>query len=177
MNRRIVIRNMALAVSGLVLLPGCDLGSKKAAVQELHPYLSPSQEGLLTQVVDTIIPATDTPGAKDLNVHVFVQKMLIDCNEKETQDNVVTGLKTLKAKAKQQYGKTFGACTTEERIALLSAMEKSEVAAEQDFYRTVKGLTVRGYMTSEYVMMNLTHYEAVPGYYYGCVPVDSKPIS
>ncbi len=177
MNRRVVIRNMALAVSGLVLLPGCDLGSKKEAAEELQPYLSASQEGLLTQVVDTIIPATDTPGAKALNVPIFVQKMLVDCYEKETQDNVVKGLDALKAKAKQQYGKRFHACTTEERIALLAAMEKSEVVAEQDFYKTVKSLTVRGYMNSEYVMMNLTHYEAVPGHYYGCVPVDSKTLS
>ena len=177
MNRRVVIRNMAMAVTGLVLLPGCDLASKKAPAEELEPYLSTSQESLLEQVVDTIIPATDTPGAKELNVHLFVQKMVTDCYEKEAQENLVSGLKTLEAKAKQKHGRMFGACSTDERIALLKAMEQSGEVSEQEFYKLVKGLTVRGYMNSEYVMMNLTHYEAVPGHYYGCVPVDSKTLS
>jgi len=177
MNRRVVIRNMALAVTGLVLLPGCDLSTKKAVAHELQPYLSPSQEGLLAQVVDTIIPATDTPGAKDLNVHLFVQKMVTDCYEKEAQENLVNGLEALKTKAKKAHGKAFDACSTAERIALLRGMEQSGEAMEQEFYKLVKGLTVQGYMSSEYVMMNLTHYEAVPGHYYGCVPVNSKTLS
>ena len=177
MNRRVVIRNMALAVSGLVLLPGCDLSSKKATAQDLEAFLSPGQEDLLAQVVDTIIPATDTPGARDLNVHLFVQKMVTDCHGKEAQENLVKGLQALKAEAKQKHGKVFEACSSEERIELLRAMEQSGDTAEQEFYTLVKGLTVRGYMNSEYVMMNLTHYEAVPGHYYGCVPVDSKTLS
>ncbi|WP_237586743.1 gluconate 2-dehydrogenase subunit 3 family protein [Pontibacter russatus] len=177
MNRRVVIKHMALAVTGLVLLPGCDLGSKKAAAQEMQPFLSPDQEGLLAQVVDTIIPATDTPGAKELNVHLFVQKMVTDCYEKEAQENLVNGLDALEAKAKKAHDKAFDACSAEERIALLRAMEQSGDTGEQEFYKLVKGLTVRGYMNSEYVMMNLTHYEAVPGHYYGCVPVDSKTLS
>lgn len=168
---------MALAVSGLVLLPGCDLGSKSALTEELQPYLTPSQESLLTHVVDTIIPATDTLGAKELNVPIFVQKMVLDCYEKETQDNLVYGLDTLKARAKKAHSKTFDKLATAERIALLQAMEKSEDAREQDFYRTVKGLTVRGYMNSEYVMMNLTNYQAVPGHYHGCVPVEAKTLT
>ena len=177
MNRRVVIRNMALAVTGLVLLPGCDLSTKEAAAQELHPSLSPSQEGLLADVVDTIIPSTDTPGAKDLNVHLFVQKLMADCYEKEAQLNFVKGLDALKTKAKKKYGKAFGACNTAERIALLQGMEQSSEPSENEFYKLVKGLTVRGYMNSEYVMMNLTNYQAVPGHYYGCVPVDQKILS
>lgn len=177
MNRRVVIRNMALAVTGLVLLPGCDLSSKKATAQELQPYLSPSQEGLLAHVVDTIIPATDTPGAKDLNVHLFIQKMVIDCYEKEAQANLSKGLDGLKAKAEKKHGQVFEACSTDERIALLRDMEQSDETSESEFYKLVKGLTVRGYMNSEYVMMNLTNYQAVPGHYYGCVPVNQESFS
>ncbi|MFD3001664.1 gluconate 2-dehydrogenase subunit 3 family protein [Pontibacter toksunensis] len=177
MNRRVVIRNMALAVTGLVLLPGCDLSSKEAAAQELQPYLSSDQEGLLAHVVDTIIPATDTPGAKDLNVHLFVQKMVADCYEKEAQLNLVKGLEALKVKSKKKHGKAFEACTTDQRIGLLQGMQQSDEASENEFYKLVKELTVRGYMNSEYVMMNLTDYQAVPGHYYGCVPVEQKILS
>ena len=177
MNRRVVIRNMALAVTGLVLLPGCDLSSKEAAAQELQPYLSPDQEGLLAHVVDTIIPATDTPGAKDLNVHLFVQKMVTDCYEKEAQVNLAKGLEALKAKARKKHSQAFEACSTEERIDLLQSMENSSEVSETEFYKLVKGLTVRGYMNSEYVMLNLTNYQAMPGHYFGCVPVDQKTLS
>ena len=138
MNRRVVIRNMALAVTGLVLLPGCDLSSKEASAQDLLPNLSPGQEGLLIHVVDTIIPATDTPGAKELNVHLFVQKMVADCSEKEAQQNFVKGLEALKARSKKKHGKVFDACSTEERIALLKDLEQSENASENEFYKMVQ---------------------------------------
>jgi hypothetical protein len=168
---------MAVAAAGLVFLPGCDMTSKNVTAQTLQTTLTPSQEALLAHVVDTIIPATDTPGAKDLNVHLFVQKMVQDCYAREAQVNFVKGMDALKDIAKKKHGKSFDACTTEERIALLKGMEQSEDASQKEFYTMAKGLTVRGYMNSEYVMTNLTNYQAVPGHYYGCVPVNQKSLS
>jgi hypothetical protein len=153
------------------------VGSKKVTAQTLQPTLSPSQEELLAHVVDTIIPATDTLGAKDLNVHLFVQKMVQDCYAREAQENFVKGLDAVKAMAKKKHGKAFDACATDERLALLKGLEQSEDASQKEFYAMVKGLTIRGYMNSEYVMTNLTNYQAVPGHYYGCVPVNSKSLS
>ncbi|PRY05689.1 gluconate 2-dehydrogenase subunit 3-like protein [Pontibacter ummariensis] len=168
---------MAWAVVGLAVLPACDFGSKKATAKAVGTSLSPSQEELLAEVVDTIIPATDTPGAKELNVHSFVQQMVTDCYEPKVQENLVKGLDTVEELADKSFSKSFGACTGEERIEVLRKMENAKEEEQKEFYSLVKGLTVRGYMNSEYVMTNLVKYEAIPGHYYGCVPVNEKSLS
>ncbi|WP_347158085.1 gluconate 2-dehydrogenase subunit 3 family protein [Pontibacter chitinilyticus] len=178
MNRRIVLRNMAVAITGLVALPACDLTSKKAAAQAGGPALTLRQEELLGDVVDTIIPKTDTPGAKELDVHHFVQRMVADCYDKETQANLKDGLNTVEAMARKKYEKSFRACSSAERTKLLEQLESSNKEEQKQFYSLVKELTVRGYMNSEYVMTNLVKYEMIPGHYYGSVPVKkSKTLS
>ena len=173
MRRRVALRNIALSVGGLIALPAWANNWHQESVQLTQPFLSPRQEKLLTTVVDTILPVTDTPGAKDLNVHGFVQKMLADCYEKEVQDNFRQGLDTLDSLAKQTFNKSFGASDTTQRIELLKMMELATDANQKEFFTLVKKLTVQGYTTSEYYLTKHTNYNMIPGHFYGCVPAPS----
>jgi hypothetical protein len=179
MNRRIAIRNVALTIGGLVLLPAC----------EAVLFLSSRQEELLAGIVDTIIPATDTLGAKDLNVDAFVKKVVEDCYEKQVQDNFARGLDRVDKLAKEGYGKSFLVLEPAQRLELLAhleqaekeeqkakreQMEPGEQPEEKPFFLLVKELTILGYTSSEYVQTNFLNYNMVPGHYYGCVPVSSK---
>ena len=139
--------------------------------------LSSGQADQLAELVETIIPVTDTPGAKALNVHQFVQKMVADCYDKSAQENLQKGLDSLDGLAKKSFSKPFAEGDTAQRTALLTQLAKSTDTAQKDFYSLVKNLTIRGYMSSEYVMTNLTHYQFIPGHYYGCVPVLAKATS
>ncbi|GAA4405788.1 lactose 3-dehydrogenase subunit gamma LacC [Nibrella viscosa] len=168
---------MAVALGGLMSLPAWADGWNKASVASLPPFLTPAQDALLADIVETIIPATDTPGAKALGVHSFIQKMVADCYEKSVQDNVTKGLATVESLAKQTAGKPFGSLDETQRIALLKQLEQAIDADQKSFYRLVKSLTIQGYMTSEYVMTNITKYEMVPGRYHGCVPVAAKALT
>ena len=164
MNRRVAIRNLTLAAGGLVLLPACSAGQ----------FLTSRQDHLLTDIVDTIIPTTDTLGAKDLNVPTFVQKVVTDCYEKETQEAFLRGLDTVKRLSKEGYGKSFSALVPAQRLELLSQMEEAEDKDQQAFLKLVKELTILGYTNSEYVLTNFSNYSMVPGHYYGCVPVPAR---
>jgi hypothetical protein len=178
MERREALRNMALSIWGLMLLPGCDIGRSKLKPQEMGPLsLSPLQDEALTEAVDTFIPTTDTPGAVDLNVHNFIQKIMADCYEKEEQEEFIKGLSLLQDQAKEKCGTSIGTCSKEQRIDLLASFEQSEEELPKKFYSRLKELTILGYTTSEYVMTNLTNYTMVPGHYYGCVPVTDKKSS
>src|SRR5215204_3345793 len=53
--------------------------------------LSPEQAALLPELVETIIPRTDTPGAKDALVHVFVDLFVKDCYPKAQRDMFLGG--------------------------------------------------------------------------------------
>lgn len=160
---------MAGVLGGLVSLPAWASGWTVESVQSVAPILTVGQLDLLGEMVETIIPATDTAGAKALNVHQFVLKMVADCYDKKAQQNLTNGLDSLDGLAQKAYGKPFAQGDTAQRTALLTQLSKE--ADQKDFYSLVKSLTIRGYMSSEYVMTNLTHYQFIPGHYYGCVPV------
>jgi hypothetical protein len=176
-ERRNALKTMAGALGGLISLPAWANGWTSETVRSTQQIISGSQAELLADMVETIIPATDTPGAKALNVHQFVQKMVADCYDKAAQENFRKGLDSLDGLAKTSFSKPFAEGDVAQRTALLTQLSKSSDTSQKDFYSLVKNLTIRGYMTSEYVMTNLTHYQFMPGHYYGCVPVPAKAVS
>lgn len=177
MKRRSALITLAGAVGGLISLPTWATGWTPDTVRPVRQLLSHSQTDLLADIAETIIPATDTPGAKALNVHQFIQKIVADCSDKPAQQTLQTGLDTANGLAQKAFGKSFGEGDTVQRTAILTQMSQSAEPGQKDFYGLVKGLTIRGYMNSGYVMTNLTHYEMVPGRYHGCVPVPAKAVS
>jgi len=168
---------MARAMGGLVSLPAWANGWTKASVRSIQPTLDGAQDALLAEVVETIIPTTNTPGAKELGVHTFIQKMVTDCFEPAAQQSLTKGLGVVEATAQQRFGKAFAALDTTQRTDLLQSLATVDEPGKKDFYGLVKNLTIRGYLNSEYVMTNLTHYIMAPGHYYGCVPVTPNTVS
>lgn len=177
MERRSALITLAGAVGGLISLPTWASGWTAETVQ-LGRHLSlRDQSDLLADIVDTIIPVTDTPGAKALNVHQFIQKMVTDCFDKPAQATFTNGLGLIDELAQKSVGKPFREGDVTQRTALLTQMSQSADSAQKDFYSMVKNLTIRGYMNSEYVMTNLIHFEFIPGRYHGCVPVVAKAVT
>lgn len=160
-------------VAGAVILPGCDLSSK-SSVETIQSFLSPSQDKLLANLAELIIPVTDTPGAKDLKVHDYIKVMVADCHEPEVQKIFFNGLDTVENLSEKRFGRAFSALDAAQQKQILKRLESSGEEKEKEFYALLKGLTIQGYMTSEYVMTNLTGYQLVPGHYNGCVPVSSE---
>jgi hypothetical protein len=122
-------------------------------------------------MVQTIIPKTDTPGAGDLGVNKFVELMVKDCFDDKAQKVFQSGLSELEHKSKQEYQLSFSAASDAQRKKLLENFSAGGNEAQKAFFNMVKNLTIQGYMSSEYVMTNLTHYELVPARYHGCVPI------
>ncbi len=139
-------------------------------------FLSVTEVNLLAEIVDIIIPATTEaqtaiPGARELNVHQFIEKMITDCYDKATQATFLKGLNGVDDAAQAAIGMPFLEGTVEQRLDILKLMSQSNDATQKAFMALVKNLTIRGYMTSEYVMTNHTHFEMAPARYKGCVPV------
>ena len=175
MERRFAIKQILIMAGGLALLPSCLRDSGKASIALEHLDVSLDQEHLLADITETIIPKTDTPGAKELNLHLFVLKMLDDCYEAADQKLYLEGLNELQDKAQDQFGKTFQQLEVLARRKLLLAVENDKQAspALQRFYEITKGRTIGGYLNSKYVMTNLIKWELVPGRYNGYYPVKS----
>jgi hypothetical protein len=173
MQRRTAIRTLLIIGGGITLLPSCSNEPGKSSINLKNFDISNDQEKLLAEVAGTLIPSTDTPGAKDLSVHLFVLKMLDDCYEKREQQAFIKGLEQLNTIAKKSYGDTFIACAKANRESVLNNVEndKNSDAEVSTFYKIMKRRTIEGYLNSKYVMTKLIPYELVPGRYDGYVPV------
>jgi len=173
MQRRTVIKQLVFASGAIVLLPACLQKDGKASVTLKNIKIAASQEKLLAALTDTILPTTDTPGAKDIGAHLFVLRMVDDCYKKEDQQKFISGLAAFEKQTDSRFGKSFVACASAEREALLKDVEakKTGDAGLEYFYGAVKGLTVQAFTSSKYYLTSVQGFKLVPGPYKGCVPV------
>lgn len=159
MKRRTAIKQLFILAGGMVIATSCTGDRNKASIALSKVDFSKDDEDVLAELVEAIIPETDSPGAKSLNLHLFVMKMVDDCHSPEDQKSFVAGLK----KAKSLHGKSGS-----EILTYFSSLPKDDT-----FLAILKSRTIMGYQNSEYVMKNKVIYELVPGRYDGAVKVNS----
>jgi hypothetical protein len=181
MNRREALSSVALLLGGTLIgsemfLSGCTNENKKIGTAGLE--FSPEDISFLDEVGDTIIPATDTPGAKDAKIGEFMHTIVRDCYNKTDQDIFIAGMAKLNNASKSMNGKYFLESNPEERKNLLISLDKEQKdytankkpADPAHYFRMMKELTIWGYFTSEPGATKALRYVAVPGRYEGCIP-------
>jgi hypothetical protein len=191
MNRRTLLKNLALVIGGAVLLPSCIKSDGTSYVQLKHISLDGDQQKLIADICGTIIPKTDVPGAKELNLHLFVLKMLDDCYKKKDQLAIAKGIDAFNALVQQKYGKAFSDLDTKDREAVLISIEAQNKPKTESktparsfkpqndlsvpplyaFYSAIKQQTIFAYTTSQFFMTKEIVYELVPGRYNVHFPV------
>jgi hypothetical protein len=139
---------------------------------------SSRQIRLLNEIAETILPETDTPGAKAAKVGQFMATIVSDCWEADDQKVFLAGLVTVQAQCKKNYGKPFQRCTPAQRHVYLVQLDEEQKADYQNrkpgepphFFRQLKDLTLWGYFTSEIGATQALRMVEVPGRYEGCIP-------
>ncbi len=179
MNRRDALERVALILGGTVIggaafLQGCKNTTEKAASFSL----SQDQIAFLDEVAETIIPSTDTPGAKAALVGAFMNTMVMDCYKAKDQKIFAGGITEIDNSANHMFGKGFMNITPAQRKSLLNQVNK-ELKAYNDskkeddpnhYFGMMKQLTLLGYFSSEIGATQALRYVAIPGKYEGCVP-------
>jgi len=163
--RREALRRAALVLGGVVSAPlaaGVLAGCEARGVPDgsWHPRaLTPDQAELVATIADQILPPTDTPGARAVGVHRFIDALLAESYSAAERERFVAGLVDL--------GRTFQAGTPDQQRALLERLDREAAP----FFRGLKELTLVGYYTSEIGATRELHHAPVPGRYDGCVPL------
>src|SRR5688572_19452185 len=175
MDRREALKRTAwvlgTAVSAptiMAVLKGC---AAKPTLNWKPVFFTEEQAGLVSQLAETIIPKTDTPGAKEAGVPSFIDLVVKDCYKKEDQEKFVAGLKAFDEQAKSEAGDAFldlDAAKQTEFInkvykQAMEAMKTAEPTADKPFILTMRELTLAGFFTSEPGATQVLQYEAVPG--------------
>jgi hypothetical protein len=147
-------------------------------------YLDNSQ-ALLDALVDVIIPATTTPGAKAAGVGSYVLSAVKNNCDKKTQNNFIDGLKDLQSHCQSKYSKPFEQCdAAQQNDALLNTQKSDKLLggklgkaqkklAGNTFFNILKEFTVYGYCTSKVGAQQGLAYDYIPGSFKGCIPLQS----
>jgi len=180
MNRRDALNRVALLLGGSIVggsafLEGCKSGDKVIAVG--LPF-SPETISFLDEIAETIIPTTDTPGAKAAKVGAFMNTMVTDCYEEKDQKIFIDGMASIDKACEKLHGHGFMKASPEHRKEVLTALDKelkeyNTTKKETDpnhYFGLMKQLTLLGYFSSEIGATQALRYVAVPGRYEGCIP-------
>ncbi len=172
MHRRELLKTLTGIFGMAVTLPSWANGWTSTGLSG-PDLLSKEQKRLLSDLVDTILPKTDTPGASDLGVQHFVELMVQDCFEKPVQEQLGAGLVRLDKEAQNRFGRGFSTLQSGQKLDLVKSLAGKKDSEESAFLNSVRNLTIQGYTSSEYFMTNVTKYELIPARYHGCVDIGS----
>lgn len=111
---------------------------------------TPAQDAAVLALTEIIIPATDTPGAQEAQVHRYIDLLLHDGPASE-RARFLDGLQWLDGYANKKNGKPFGKLTTAEQTAILTELDAEgppELEKGHQFFRMAKNLTSRIYYST-----------------------------
>ncbi len=185
MERRTALKQLVILTGGVMLLPSCVREVRQVSIALKNIVITADQEDLLAEFVETLIPTTDTPGAKALGVHQFVLRMVDDCYETENQQEFTSGLEQVERIAKKRFNNSFLAIKPEERKTLLTDLDQNSANEflalapdEKDntkaFYTLVKRHGVQGYLSSQFIMTEVLVHTMIPGRFDGCIEIKDK---
>ena len=178
MQRRELIQLIA-AVTGCAFVGRDALWAVGDTLAPL-PY-SDSDVDFLDAVADTILPRTDTPGARDAAVGQFIARYAAACYPAEHIALLKSGLSDIDARMQVLQGKGFRQANEAAKISLLTQLDRQakEHARLADatpgensphYFTLMKQLTLFGFFTSEPGATRVARYRPVPGRYKGCIP-------
>jgi len=171
MNRRKAIAGiLGLAGVGVVSFAGIRLlyGNTKSTREQLQNYKS-----LISELVDVIIPPTDTPGAKEAKVYDFIIDFMESCSSNKEYNNFINGLNDIQEICLSDYNTNFEGCTLLQKTEVIEDLDNdvysNGLLAKIDskirgrsFINILKSLTIEGYCTSEIGATQLLSYVPVP---------------
>lgn len=164
MNRREVIKNVAMILGGAFSAPTLMAmdnweNSIKPNINGAAFSLNETQQNIVAEIAELIIPKTDTVGAKDVGVPAFIVMMLKDCYKTPEHQSFVEGL------ASMERVKFLGLNSDERRgvLKLLEQETKKNMGKVTPFWQLIKELTLLGYFTSEAGIKASFEYVQIPG--------------
>jgi len=182
MNRRKAILRISLAGLGIAAA-GTAYKWWDLVKSPDFDYLQTSKD-LLGALCETIIPTTDTPGARDAGVQDFIIKMIRDCTPRKEQNNFIRGLRDIQSFCQSKYGQPYQRCSHDQQTAAMAhSQEKGRPyngklgkvelrLMGRPFFVILKDYTIQGYCTSQQGATMGLNYVYIPGSFKSCIPLE-----
>ncbi|PSR11993.1 MAG: hypothetical protein DA408_01740 [Bacteroidetes bacterium] len=192
MKRREILRYTAYFTGYAVTAPLTSAILSGCKAEPAAPGYAPvfwSEEAFknVSALVDVMLPATQTPGAKELGVPQFVDLVLQTYTEDKNQQKIRTGLTTWTGEMASQQGKPYHELDPGEQLRLLNELDAAaraqdeklagpELSADEKealapWWLLLKDLVIGGYFSTQKMGTEVLAYDPVPGVYEGCIPL------
>jgi hypothetical protein len=179
MDRREVLRNISIMTGAAFV--GAELfmqtGCKPQNSHAISLTFTDGHMAVLNEIGETIIPTTDTPGAKATEIGKFMKIMVEDCYSEDEKATFLKGLNELEQEFSKKYNISFVESNANSRTEFLKTLDeaaktynKGADASVPHYFTMMKQLTILGYFTSEIGATQTLRYVAVPGRYDGALP-------
>src|SRR5215203_2187280 len=111
MNRRDALKNTVLVLGYTVAVPSltsmfssCNNNAGTALGWEPQ-FFSASQAAVISELTETILPKTKTPGAKELHIDQFIDRIVNQILSPEDQEKLKKGVDAFEEESKKVNGK------------------------------------------------------------------------
>ncbi len=183
MQRRELLQLIA-ATTGWAFIGGKAFawGTPPAASNLVEAGFTAKDITFLDEIAETIIPKSDTPGAKDAKVGNCMAVMVTDCYSNQQRAVFESGMQSLSKLSKKTYQQPFVRLNAQQRKTLLSELDqqaneynrqlqhKGDVDALPHYFTLMKQLTLFGFFTSKPGATQVLRYVGIPGRYDGNMP-------
>lgn len=178
MDRRKAIKNIGTGIGAITLTPSIAaiFQSCQSSTGYTPVFISKKDFNSISQIMELIIPTTDTPGAIELKLPEFLDAYVDAVWSQDLKDSFSKGWGAFKNDALNSNGKENVNQITkenwEEQLSkylkqAIKSLETDELALK--FANDLRDLTINSYKINEYVGENLLAYSPIPGDYKGCV--------
>ncbi len=181
MDRREVLKATSLFVgyaltagTASAILNGCKADTSTGWKPK---SFSADEDNLMAEVCESILPKTDTPGAKDAMCHRWIDEYVSVFKTEDEIKHLKEGLKAFDSHAKSKYSKAFVSLNPTEKEEILAILFKESkdykdaTGKKPHIFNFMRENTISGYFTSEVgAKGGLCDFSPVPGPYQGCLP-------
>ncbi|GGW55417.1 gluconate 2-dehydrogenase subunit 3 family protein [Alishewanella tabrizica] len=182
MDRRDLLKMIA-AATGMAMVAGDLLAQGLTAADKVpvtHIF-SANDIALLDEIAETILPQTDTPGAKASGAGAQMAAIISNCFDQSQRTLVTEGLLALQALALHRFQHSFQAATPAQKLALLTELDneaKAQIAkanAQQQtpqahYFTVLKQQSIFAFFTSKVGATEVLRHVAIPGRWDGNYP-------
>ena len=185
MNRREAIKRVSMmlgvAISSPIvvsILEGCNT---KKELGWFPKFFDEDQAILVAELSETILPKTDTPGAKDIGVDAFIDHMVRRIYTQEEQQTFLDGLVEVNKMSEDIGNELFINLEKNQQNQVVEKLDQAVLEYDayrseegQPFFSQLKELTLLGYFTSEEIIKNHLQYVPIPTKFEGCTEVGNN---
>lgn len=134
-------------------------------------FFTPQQFNLLTHIMDTILPRTDSPSASDVKTNWIMDNMFNKVFDEKYTTRFMKNFELLQQHLSAQH---FLNETTETQLTILKNIETAPKEQRNNLHRAftdIKQQTISYYLATETIAEQHLNYLPIPGAYTACITV------